>query len=220
MANSSNYQNYSANNSVDQINNNLANSFFRLKQNVNQLIQLKKQIGSSKDTIQFRDKIHGTFQKSNQIINEIQSYFKQLSSFNSSESEIALTKSKRIFEDELKTYSSLQKEIRDNLQLKPLKSYDENSEDTNVEIVDEKQALLQNKKLGELDQQIGMVRDREIKMKQIENDIIDINAIMSDLATMVNEQNSLIDNISSNVESTHGNVHYANENLAKASRYA
>lgn len=223
MASSSNYQNYNSNNTVEQINSNISNSIFRLKQNVNQLVQLKKQLGTSKDSNQLRTNIHNIFQKSNDILKEITLNLKKLSGFNTSESEIALTKSKRAFESELESYSRLQKEIAEKIRQTPL-SVSQDQEKTfdgsDIEIVDERQSLLKQKKLSDLDEKIDMVRDREVKIKQIESDMIDINAIMHDLASMVNEQNSLIDNISSNVETTAANVHYANENLVKASKYS
>ncbi|CAF0703134.1 unnamed protein product [Brachionus calyciflorus] len=223
MSTTNNYQNYNANTTVEQVNSNISNGLFRLKQNVNQLNKLKKQLGTSKDSDKIRNNIHNIFQKSNEILKEITSNFKKLSSFNTSESEIALTKSKRAFENELESYSRLQKEIADKIRLTPLVNYEDQNnafEENESEGFDERQTLLKQKKLSELDEKIDMVRDRENKMRQIETDIIDINAIMSDLATMVHEQSSLVDNITSNVESTSANVHYANDNLVKASRYA
>ena len=52
--------------------------------------------------------------------------------------------------------------------------------------------LLKQEKMNQLDQRYDFVRDREAKIQKIETDILDINAIMRDLSTMVNDQTSLI----------------------------
>lgn len=52
--------------------------------------------------------------------------------------------------------------------------------------------LLKQERLNQLDQRYDLVKDRETKIHKIESDILDINSIMRDLSTMVNEQTSLI----------------------------
>ncbi len=43
---------------------------------------------------------------------------------------------------------------------------------------------------------------------------------MKDLASLVNEQTSIIDNISTNIETTHSNVESGNDQLVQATKYA
>lgn len=54
---------------------------------------------------------------------------------------------------------------------------------------------------------------------RLQSDIMDVNQIFKDLATMVHEQGEVIDSIEANVESTHMNVGQGVSQLAKASEY-
>ena len=52
-----------------------------------------------------------------------------------------------------------------------------------------------------------------------QSDIVDVNTIFKDLATMVHEQGETIDSIEGNVESAAITVHDGTEQLRQAERY-
>ena len=52
-----------------------------------------------------------------------------------------------------------------------------------------------------------------------QSDIIDVNTIFKDLATMVHEQGSMVDSIEQNVESTNIRVHEGTDQLRQAEAY-
>ena len=52
-----------------------------------------------------------------------------------------------------------------------------------------------------------------------QSDIIDVNTIFKDLATMVHEQGGMVDSIEQNVESTNIRVHEGTDQLRQAEAY-
>lgn len=56
-------------------------------------------------------------------------------------------------------------------------------------------------------------------MRQLESDIVDVNTIFKDLATMVHEQGEMVDSIEANVESTHIRVSEGTDHLRQAETY-
>jgi syntaxin 12/13 len=218
---SANYQNYTgSSNNFEQLNSNISSSIYRIRQNVNQFTHLGKQIGTSKDNDQLRNNIHKIFQTTNELIQQSSTNLKRLASLKNNSTDLAFDKTKRAFEEEIGTYSRMQKEVSEKLRKIVPASANPFSEGNYDEEANESASLLKQKKIQDLDQRHALVRDRETKVKQIESDILDINAIMIDLAGMVNEQTSLIDHITTNVEQTFTNVDNANDQLDQANRYA
>ncbi|TRY61036.1 hypothetical protein TCAL_01442, partial [Tigriopus californicus] len=66
---------------------------------------------------------------------------------------------------------------------------------------------------------IEQLQEREKSIRQLESDIVDVNTIFKDLATMVHEQGEMVDSIEANVESTSVRVHEGTEQLRQAETY-
>lgn len=62
-------------------------------------------------------------------------------------------------------------------------------------------------------------KEREKSIRQIESDIVDVNKIFKDLATMVHAQGELIDSIEANVESATIQVTEGAQQISKARDY-
>ncbi|XP_037077668.1 LOW QUALITY PROTEIN: syntaxin-7-like [Pollicipes pollicipes] len=77
----------------------------------------------------------------------------------------------------------------------------------------------QTQAVFEEEERLSELRERETAVRQLESDIMDVNQIFKDLATMVHEQGEVIDSIEANVESSHANVGQGVQQLAKASEY-
>merc|ERR550539_2132867 len=73
--------------------------------------------------------------------------------------------------------------------------------------------------LMEEDDTIQQLQERERSIRQLESDIVDVNTIFKDLATMVHEQGETIDSIEGNVEQASITVHDGTEQLRQAERY-
>merc|ERR1712024_234150 len=63
------------------------------------------------------------------------------------------------------------------------------------------------------------LQERQRQINQLESDILDVNTIFKDLATLVHEQGEVIDSIGANVESTHVRVQEGTEQLRQAETY-
>jgi len=71
----------------------------------------------------------------------------------------------------------------------------------------------------EEEERIGQLEQREQSMRQLESDIVDVNTIFKDLATMVHEQGEIVDSIEQNIESTTVQVTTGTEQLRQAADY-
>merc|ERR1712183_1093119 len=63
------------------------------------------------------------------------------------------------------------------------------------------------------------LQERQRQINQLESDILDVNTIFKDLATLVHDQGEVIDSIEANVESTHVRVQEGTEQLRQAETY-
>ena len=63
------------------------------------------------------------------------------------------------------------------------------------------------------------LEERERAFNQLESDILDVNTIFKDLATLVHDQGEVIDSIESHVESSHVRVQEGSEQLRQAEAY-
>lgn len=72
----------------------------------------------------------------------------------------------------------------------------------------------------EEDVDIQLLQEREQAIRKIESDIVEVNQIFKDLASIVHDQGEVIDSIEANIESTNIQIHEGNEQLAKASDYS
>ena len=66
---------------------------------------------------------------------------------------------------------------------------------------------------------LELLRDREQAIRKIESDIVEVNQIFKDLATMVHEQGEVIDSIEANVETASIQVNEGTTQLSKARDY-
>lgn len=76
-----------------------------------------------------------------------------------------------------------------------------------------------HKQIQEEDYNIEQLEERENAIRQLESDIVDVNTIFKDLATMVHEQGEIVDSIEANVESTTVRVHEGTDQLRQAETY-
>lgn len=87
--------------------------------------------------------------------------------------------------------------------------------------VQAQQPQQQAQSFAQMDEQVNieMLREREQAIRKLENDIVDVNAIFKDLATMVHDQGDMIDSIEANVESAAVHVEEGVQQVAKARQH-
>lgn len=78
---------------------------------------------------------------------------------------------------------------------------------------------IQSQQYADLEDETLQVEQREREVRQLESDIVGINDIFRDLATLVNEQGEIIDSIESNVETAATRVETGNKQLERAVVY-
>ncbi|CAG0888534.1 unnamed protein product [Darwinula stevensoni] len=66
---------------------------------------------------------------------------------------------------------------------------------------------------------LAALREKEIAIQQLEEDIQDVNQIFTKLATMVHDQGEIVDNIETNVENAQLSVDQGNQQLQQAESY-
>ncbi|XP_026197680.1 syntaxin-7 isoform X2 [Anabas testudineus] len=69
------------------------------------------------------------------------------------------------------------------------------------------------------EEDLRLIQERELAIRQLESDIVDINDIFKDLGMMVHEQGDMIDSIEANVENADISVQSATQQLARAAGY-
>nr|XP_040017460.1 syntaxin-7 [Gasterosteus aculeatus aculeatus] len=69
------------------------------------------------------------------------------------------------------------------------------------------------------EEDLRLIQEREMSIRQLESDITDVNDIFKDLGMMVHEQGDMIDSIEANVESADVNVQNATQQLSRAADY-
>jgi syntaxin 7 len=101
----------------------------------------------------------------------------------------------------------------------PTPYYDDGDNDEHQGLIEtqKRQQLMQLE--NERDFQSALIEEREQGIKQIETSIHEVNQIFIDLATLVNEQSPMIDNIENHIDSAVSNVSRGVVELRQAAEY-
>jgi len=73
--------------------------------------------------------------------------------------------------------------------------------------------------LEALDDDVATLEEREIQLRRVEQDVCLINDMMKDMSFLVDEQQTHVDNIESNITSTKYNVEKGEKHIISASLY-
>ncbi|CAH1254073.1 STX12 [Branchiostoma lanceolatum] len=219
----------------------------KITSNVSQVQRMVNQLGTAQDTHELRDKLHQMQHYTNQLAKDTNKYLKDLSNLPnpSSQSEQRQRKMQRErltndFSTALNNFQTVQRRAaekeresvsraRANSGLPPVSnaSTSPNPFDDDVRTGDGQLIALDGDQGGssmtaqmmEEESNLEMIRERETNIRQLEADIMDVNSIFKDLATMVHEQGEMIDSIEANVENAAIHVESGNQQLRQASDY-
>lgn len=103
-------------------------------------------------------------------------------------------------------------------------SYSSNVPDSSAEVNQEQQFLIQTRKqeFFQLENEVSfneaIIEERDQGIKEIQNQISEVNEIFKDLAVLVNEQGIVIEDIGSNIETSNSATAEATTHLVKASK--
>lgn len=212
----------------DQIKTNISNIIV----GANSLEKLMKMIGTERDSVESRDKIHEVSTKTNKIVQETSRQMKTISSMTGldRQQKFQVDRLKNDFQEAVQRFTSLQKraaeQVKKTFKLSSQKPKPKSSGGWMDDDDDEVKFLEQERKREEqqiqdqiIEDDLTLIRDREERIRQLESDILDVNEIFKDLATMVNEQGETIDSIEGNVDKAYTNVETGTSQLAKAAEY-
>ncbi|XP_028591888.2 t-SNARE domain-containing protein 1 isoform X1 [Podarcis muralis] len=213
-------------------------SVFRINANVTSLERSLKSLGTPNDTPELRDGLHTTQQETNKTITTCTNAIRQLSEVirgSSRQERLQLDRLKNQLSDAIQRYGTVQKKIAEKSkallpkgqssrkQQSPKTPFSNLADDEKIFNGGDSLWTEQNQEhalLSEItEEDLQVIRQREEAIQQIESDMLDVNQIIKDLASMVFEQGDTIDSIEANIETASSNVQSANEQLAKASQH-
>ncbi|XP_059971724.1 t-SNARE domain-containing protein 1 [Mesoplodon densirostris] len=211
-------------------------SVFRINSNVTFLEQSLRSLGTPSGTQELRDSLHTVQQQTNHAIAASTSALKQMAELLrgcSRQERLQLDRLKTQLSDAIQSYGVVQKKIaeksrallptaqRVGKQQSPQVPFAELSEDEKIfnggDGVWQAQGQVLLPEITEED--LEAIRLREEAILQIESDLLDVNQIIKDLASMVSEQGEAIDSIEAGLEAASSHAEAASELLAGASRH-
>ncbi|XP_026571784.1 t-SNARE domain-containing protein 1 [Pseudonaja textilis] len=225
-------------NEIQEIFQSTPTSIFRINANVTSLERSLKSLGTENDTAELRDSLHTIQQETNKTITTCTSAIRQLSEgirSSSRQERLQLDRLKNQLSDAIQRYGTIQKKIaekskalfpvgqRSKKQQSPKTPFSDLADDEKIfgsGDISQLEESQENALLSEItEEDLEVIRQREEALQQIESDMLDVNQIIKDLASMVYEQGDAIDSIEANIETATVNVDSANEHLAKASQH-
>ncbi|KAJ4721061.1 Syntaxin-22 like [Melia azedarach] len=217
----------------------VAAAVFQINTAVSSFYRLVNSLGTPKDTLELRDKLHKTRLHIGQLVKETSSKLKQASEADhnievSPIKKIADAKLAKDFQSVLKEFQKAQRLAAERetayapfvpkAVLPPSYSYSAPDPEISSSRGSEQQLLLESKRQDVvlLDNEItfneAIIEEREQGIKEIQAQISEVNDIFKDLAVLVHDQGVMIDDIGSNIESSHAATSQATSQLAKASK--
>ncbi|KAJ8033092.1 Syntaxin-12 [Holothuria leucospilota] len=229
------FSSYSSGKSHTQDFNRLASSvgsnIQKINKNVRDIEKLTQLLGTQADTKQSRAKLDETQHYTNQLAKETNKMLKDLNAIpapdNQSDSRQHRMQKDRLtndFSDALNQFQRVQREAA-KVERECVDRARSKSESMNPYEDDISQDPFASASFGSMDQtqmqseDMEALVERENQLKKLESDILDVNQIFKDVATMVHEQGEMIDSIEANVESAEVHVEQANTQLVKARQY-
>ncbi|ESO82383.1 hypothetical protein LOTGIDRAFT_237001 [Lottia gigantea] len=217
---------------IEQIKSNI----FKINSGANSIDKAMKSIGTDRDSVQLRDKIHETSQNISKLVQDSMRQLKVVGNKPADKQQkIQLSKLRNDFQESVERFQGLQKmateKVKSSVKLGSRKATpqvdsgmtgwndpDDFSDKTQFYHQEERRAELQEQQQV-VEDDLALIREREERIRQLESDILDVNEIFRDLGALVSEQGETLDTIEANVERTYGNVEQANSQLSQAAVY-
>ncbi|GAU42997.1 hypothetical protein TSUD_188710, partial [Trifolium subterraneum] len=175
----------------------VAAGIFQINTAVSTFQRLVNTLGTPKDTPELREKLHKTRQHIGQLVKDTSAKLKQASDI----------------------------DHHADVNIKLTHVYTASEMNVGSDKTPEQRALLVESRRQEvlfLDNEIAfneaIIEEREQGIQEIQQQIGEVNEIFKDLAVLVHEQGTMIDDIGSNIENSHAATAQARSQLAKASK--
>lgn len=203
----------------------VAAGLFQINTAVATFQRLVNTLGTPKDTLILRQKLHNTRLHITQLVKDTSAKLKQASEADhrvevSASKKIADAKLAKDFEAVLKEFQKAQRLAAERESAYTISEVDANSDKT-----PEQRAMPVESRRQEvllLDNEIvfneAVIEEREQGIQEIQQQIGEVNEIFKDLAVLVHDQGAVIDDIESNIESSLAATAQAKTQLAKAAK--
>lgn len=209
---------------------------FQISTAVSSFQRLVNTLGTPKDTPELREKLHKTRLHIGQLVKDTSAKLKQASETDhygevSASKKVADAKLAKDFQLVLKEFQKAQRLAAEReTAYSPAEhqipsSYNGGELDVNSDRNSEQRTALVESRRQEvvlLDNEIvfneAIIEEREQGIQEIQQQIGEVNEIFKDLAVLVHEQGAMIDDIDSNIDSSHAATVQARTQLAKASK--
>ncbi|GLT57791.1 hypothetical protein SLA2020_307400 [Shorea laevis] len=215
----------------------VAAGIFRIRTAVLAFDRLVGSLGTPKDTVELRDKLHKTRLHITQLVKDTSAKLKQATEADqhtevSPLRKIADAKLAKDFQSALKDFQKTQRLAAEKeTAYSPLvpkevlpSTYGAHEMEITSSRSAERQSFLESKRQdvvfveNEITFNEAIIEEREQGIKEIQQQMSEVNEIFKDLAVLVHEQGAMIDDISSNVESSHAATAQGTSQLEKASK--
>lgn len=179
-------------------------------------------IGTKNDNVQLRSSVQNVERDSTKLITDthkkVQEMLRTIKR-NDKFSQLQGGKLSERFREVVNEYNAVQKTFSSKLKFAPLPKNQGEQQSDNGENFDESKSdvsqMLVHRDL-EIDRDV--VVDRQIRLQQIEDDVMDVNQIMKELNAMVNQQGESIVTIEDAIDRTAGNLESGTDELFTAYR--
>ncbi|XP_054267549.1 syntaxin-12 [Macrosteles quadrilineatus] len=206
----------------------ITTKIYTINSSFKQLDGTLKALGTRRDNQGLRDKVHVTQLSTNQIISQTTRDLHRLTDLvrgKDKQLKLQVESLRGRFKEAVNTYSSKQKQVAEKMKFCMLPSEvaaeeDEAQQDRDAN-TEEGLRQLHQQRLAQQDEEFmhGLQVERLQRVKQIEEDVLDVNEVMKELAAMVVEQEQSVNLIEDNVENVYQRVEGGREELEKAARY-
>ncbi|XP_043693917.1 syntaxin-22-like [Telopea speciosissima] len=216
----------------------VASGVFQINTAVSTFQRLVDTLGTPKDTPELRKKLHKTRVYIGQLVKDTSAKLKQASEIDqhsevSAKKKVADAKLAKDFQAVLNEFQKAQRLAAEREtayvpfvpQAVLPSSYTESEIDVGSDKSPEQRALLVETRRQEvllLDNEIvfneAIIEEREQGIKEIQQQIGEVNEIFKDLAVLVHDQGVMIEEIDSNIEGSHAATAQAKSELAEASK--
>ncbi|KAJ3170575.1 hypothetical protein HDU88_008476 [Geranomyces variabilis] len=223
-----------------------SHTIFTISANVATIQKLLAQFGTAKDTSDMRHRLHTMTEDTRDLVRQTGGDLKQIlaqgkgtpsgssprrgreeEGYAERQKKMATQKLQKDFEEVLKRFQGVSKlAVEKSREYVAMAKAAHAGELSQGESDDESAPLMsgdQRQQLAVLDNEIdfneALINEREQDLKGIEQSISEVNEIFRDLGTMVHEQQYMLDNIESNVQTVEINMENATGELRTADRY-
>ncbi|CAN6569785.1 unnamed protein product [Malus baccata var. baccata] len=212
----------------------LSAGIFQINTAVSTFYRLVNSLGTPRDTLQLRDKLHKTRAHIGQLVKDTSDKLKQASETDHhAQVTIADAKLAKDFQAVLKEFQKAQRLAAEReTTYAPFvpkdvlpSSYHAHEQEMSSSRSSKDQALLLESKRQEAvlaDNEIAfneaIIEEREQGIQEIQQQISEVNEIFKDLAVLVHDQGAIIDDIGATIENSHAATVQATSHLVKASK--